>query len=78
MLTKIVNGQEVECSPEEETAIRAEWAANDPAKLPQPKPILSDGDLATLLVAKGVLSQADVDAAAQPSGVSAIDPAPLP
>lgn len=29
MLTKIVNGQEVECSAEEEAAIRAEWSNND-------------------------------------------------
>jgi hypothetical protein len=29
MLTKIVNGQEVECSAEEEAEIRAEWDAND-------------------------------------------------
>jgi hypothetical protein len=29
MLTKIVNGQEIECSAEEEAEIRAEWAAND-------------------------------------------------
>jgi len=29
MLNKIVNGQEIECSAEEEAEIRAEWAAND-------------------------------------------------
>jgi len=29
---KIVDGQEVECSDEEEAAIRAEWAANDAVK----------------------------------------------
>lgn len=29
MLNKIVNGQEVECSAEEEAEIRAEWANND-------------------------------------------------
>jgi len=29
MLNKIVNGQEVECSAEEEAEIRAEWDAND-------------------------------------------------
>jgi|TARA_R110000822_G_C14889225_1_gene447527 hypothetical protein len=29
MLTKIVNGQEVQCTPEEEAQIRAEWAHND-------------------------------------------------
>lgn len=29
MLTKIVDGKVVVCSPEEESAIRAEWEAND-------------------------------------------------
>lgn len=29
MLTKIENGIEVECSPEEEALIRSEWAEND-------------------------------------------------
>ena len=29
MLTKIVNGEEVICTPEEESEIRAEWAKND-------------------------------------------------
>ena len=29
MLTKIVNGQEIECSAEEEAEIRAEWDTND-------------------------------------------------
>lgn len=32
MLTKIVNGVEVEMSAEEEAAIRAQWAAADAAK----------------------------------------------
>jgi len=34
MLTKIVDGVEVEMSPEEEAMVRAEWAAN--AALPEP------------------------------------------
>ena len=29
MLTKMVDGKEVVCTPEEEAAIRAEWAEND-------------------------------------------------
>ena len=29
MLTKIVNGVEVQCTPEEETQIRAEWSSNE-------------------------------------------------
>jgi hypothetical protein len=32
MLTKIVNGQEVQCTPEEEAQICAEWAHNDANK----------------------------------------------
>lgn len=35
-LTKNVNGVDVECTPEEEAAIRAEWAANDAAPGPVP------------------------------------------
>jgi uncharacterized lipoprotein YmbA len=35
MLNKIVNGQELVCSPEEEAQIRAEWAANE-SKANQP------------------------------------------
>ena len=35
MLTKIVNGQEVQCTPEEEAEIRAEWAANAANTTPQ-------------------------------------------
>lgn len=35
-LTKNVGGVVVECTPEEEAAIRAEWAANDPASRPLP------------------------------------------
>lgn len=29
MLNKIVDGIEIQCTPEEEAAIRAEWASND-------------------------------------------------
>jgi thymidylate synthase len=32
MLTKIINGNENQMSPEEESQIRDEWAANDAAK----------------------------------------------
>ena len=37
MLNKIVNGQQVQCTPEEEAEIRAEWAANE-AKALEPQP----------------------------------------
>ena len=29
MLNKIVNGVEIQCTPEEEAEIRAEWSVND-------------------------------------------------
>lgn len=32
MLNKIVNGVEVQCTPEEEAQIRAEWAENEASK----------------------------------------------
>tara|TARA_R110000868_G_C10735896_1_gene751990 strand:+ start:690 stop:854 length:165 start_codon:yes stop_codon:yes gene_type:complete len=32
MLTKIVDGQEIQCSTEEEAVIRAEWSHNDANK----------------------------------------------
>jgi hypothetical protein len=35
-LKKIVNGEEVEMSPEEEAEIRAEWAANAAPVVPRP------------------------------------------
>lgn len=39
-LTKVVDGVAVDCSPEEEAAIRADWAANEQkAKLPQKTPV---------------------------------------
>lgn len=41
MLTKILNGQKVVCSSEEEMAIRGEWAANDAVPLPA-KPTAAD------------------------------------
>lgn len=37
MLTKMVNGVSVVCSPEEEAAIRAEWDANAAMVQPPPK-----------------------------------------
>lgn len=45
MLTKNVNGVEVECSAEEEAAIRAEWVAN------APKPV-AISDLAAVAITK--------------------------
>ncbi len=44
MLTKIVDGQVIECSAEEEAELLAFWEANDPAKQPPeaPKPTLDD------------------------------------
>lgn len=52
-LHKMVNGQQIECSAEEEAAILAEWDANDPVKNP-PKPPpparqLTEGDIATAI-----------------------------
>ena len=44
MLTKIVNGEEVICSADEEAEIRAEWAKNDALpKEPQGTPIAKEG-----------------------------------
>lgn len=37
-----VNGKYVECSPAEEAAILAEWAAADALPPPEPKPTLDD------------------------------------
>lgn len=61
----MVNGAEVMCSTADELSIRAEWAANDPAlKIPE-KARISDGDLADLLVRKGLLTDLDVSAAVE-------------
>ena len=51
MLTKIVDGQTIICSAEEEAELRAMWEANDPAKQisVMPKPTLED----VLAVIKG-------------------------
>ena len=35
MLNKIVNGQEVQCTAEEEAEIKTEWATNDTLKATQ-------------------------------------------
>lgn len=35
-LTKTVNGEVIDCTPEEEAAILAEWDTNDPVKKPPP------------------------------------------
>ena len=47
MLNKIVNGQELVCSPEEEAQIRAEWAANE-SKALEKKPINIETQIAQL------------------------------
>lgn len=62
-LFKCVNGVSVQCSPEEEAGLLAEWSANDPAKLPPPQPTLSVADLANALKAKNVITEADLTAA---------------
>ena len=63
MLTKIVNGIEVQLTAEEETAQLAEWAANDAAsKVTPPKKLTIDA-LADLLKAKLILTDADIDGA---------------
>lgn len=59
MLTKMVNGERVQMTPEEEAEIRAEWAKPPPE--PEPEP-LSVRELADILKTKGVLSQADMPA----------------
>lgn len=60
MLTKIVNGVPVVCSPEEEAALVAEWTANDPSKKPVPqKATAADailGDPAALAKLKAALA----------------------
>lgn len=65
MLTKIVDGREIVCSAEEEAEIRADWATYEAARnaAPPTRKKLTDGDLATLLVKEGVLTQEQVDAA---------------
>jgi len=44
MITRNVNGKTVVLTPEEETALLAEWAANDPALIQKPpaQPTLQD------------------------------------
>ena len=47
-LTKMVNGIQVACTPEEEASIKAEWQANDLAAsiaALQPKPTAADSIL---------------------------------
>lgn len=62
MLTKVVNGVTVEMSAEEEAATWQEWAAKLPAMQPPEKKILTDGDLAALLIEKGILTSTEVAA----------------
>lgn len=61
MLKKILDGKEVPCSPTEEAQILAEWAANDPAKRPAAPKIIDAATLTKLLIAKGAISQQDVN-----------------
>ena len=60
MLKKNVNGVDVICSPQEEAAIRAEWAEN--AAKPRPLPDVSAKEVLAALLKKGVITQEDVDA----------------
>ena len=53
MLNKIVNGVEVQCTAEEEAAIRAEWTANE-TKIKEPIKSLLELQIAKL--------QAEIDA----------------
>ena len=69
-LTKMVNGVAVEMAPAEEAAIRAEWLANDPAKVPPPKPQPGVQDVISALKAKGVIADADIAAAMANSAVA--------
>ena len=56
MLKKMVNGEEVICSPKEEAEIRAEWAK--PRPVVKPKPTLQD--VINALEAKGILQKGDI------------------
>lgn len=42
MLTKIVDGVEVEMAADEEAKFRAEWEANETRPAPEPAPTLDD------------------------------------
>lgn len=60
MLTKVVNGVEVQCKPEEEDSLRAEWAVNDPALRPPKAAAMSAEQLVEILKAKKLLTDADM------------------
>lgn len=51
-------------TPKQIAAVQAVYDAHDPARQPIPPKTLTDGDLASVLVAKGLITQAEVDAAA--------------
>lgn len=74
MLTKIVNGETVVLSPEEEAAVRAEWAANDPAiQPPDPADVIAAG-LAIVSTSTPALNgtySLDADAQRKISGIAA-------
>lgn len=42
MLTKMVNGVSINCTPEEEAVIRADWARSEAEPAPAPQPTLAD------------------------------------
>lgn len=65
MLMKSVDGIEVAMSPEEESAIRAEWAENDAAVHVPRSVTMRQARLA--LLGAGLLSQVDATIAALPS-----------
>lgn len=57
-LYKCVNGENVLMSAAEEASVRAEWAANAVATPPARK--ISDGELALLLISKGLIKASDL------------------
>lgn len=66
-LKKLVNGVEVDFSPEEEAAIQAEWSANANAPAPVPAEVtMRQGRLA--LLAAGLLDQVEAALNAMPEG----------
>ena len=67
MLTRMIDGQEVVISPAEETAIRAEWAAEDARRAAEVPPTKVDApltvnELAAQMIADGTMTQAKIDA----------------
>jgi hypothetical protein len=58
-LFKMVDGVNVQCSPEEEAAIRAEWAKDD-ADRPRRAKVIGLDDLVRVLIAKRVIDPTDL------------------